>query len=49
VIGVQFFGLGLLGELLAHSAQSPEAAARSTPLREAIGLRGAGPERMRRD
>jgi glycosyltransferase involved in cell wall biosynthesis len=49
VIGAQFFGLGLLGELLAHSAQSPESAARSTPLRESIGLGDAVQERMRRD
>jgi glycosyltransferase involved in cell wall biosynthesis len=40
VIGAQFFGLGLLGELLAHGAQSPEDAARTTPLREAIGVGG---------
>ncbi len=47
VIGAQFFGLGLLGELLAHGANTPEAAARSAPVRETIGVpmnrnRGAG-------
>ncbi|MGI9254942.1 MAG: glycosyltransferase family 2 protein, partial [Thermomicrobiales bacterium] len=38
VIGAQFFGLGLLGELLAHNANSPELAARSAPVRETLGL-----------
>ena len=49
VIGAQFFGLGLLGELLAHGAQSPEDAARTTPLREAIGLPAAGMEQPLHD
>jgi glycosyltransferase involved in cell wall biosynthesis len=38
VIGAQFFGLGLLGELLAHNANAPENAARTAPVRETIGI-----------
>jgi hypothetical protein len=47
VIGVQFFGLGLLGELLAHGAQpigqdgqpaGPLAAVDRLPLRESVGV-----------
>lgn len=36
VIGAQFFGLGLLGELLAHGAHDPDL--HRAPLRETIGL-----------
>lgn len=38
VIGAQFFGLGLLGELLAHGANSPREAALAAPVRETLGL-----------
>ncbi len=38
VIGAQFFGLGLLGELLAHGAHDPEEAARRAPLRDTLGV-----------
>ena len=37
VIGAQFFGFGLLGELLAHGAHEPDEAARLAPLRETLG------------
>lgn len=37
VIGAQFFGLGLLGELLVYDANEPEGAARRAPLRETLG------------
>ena len=42
VIGTQFFGLGLLGEMLTHGSQSPEAAARTAPLRQVLGVGTAG-------
>jgi glycosyltransferase involved in cell wall biosynthesis len=45
VIGVQFFGLGLIGELLAHGSNAPRAepdrgreATSGLPIREGIGL-----------
>ncbi|MFM9106494.1 MAG: glycosyltransferase family 2 protein [Chloroflexota bacterium] len=38
VIGAQFFGLGLLGELLAHGANAPDDAARDAPVRETLGF-----------
>ena len=38
VIGAQFFGLGLLGELLAHGAHEPEEAARRVPLRDTLNV-----------
>lgn len=41
VIGTQFFGLGLLGEFLAHDANSPRREPVSV-VREGIGLDGAG-------
>jgi hypothetical protein len=44
VIGAQFFGLGLLGELLAHGANGPEAAERAAPVRDTLGAAG---ERLR--
>ncbi len=39
MVGVQFFGLGLLGEFIAHGSNAPEGR-RTTPLRETIGLTG---------
>jgi glycosyltransferase involved in cell wall biosynthesis len=38
VVGVQFLGLGLLGELLVHGTQTPDASARTSPVRETVGL-----------
>ena len=38
LVGVQFLGLGLIGELLVHDTQTPDAAARSSPVRETVGL-----------
>jgi glycosyltransferase involved in cell wall biosynthesis len=38
VVGVQFFGLGLLGELLVHGSQVPDAAARVSSVRETAGM-----------
>jgi hypothetical protein len=38
VVGVQFFGLGLLGELLVHGAHVHENASRPVPVRESVGL-----------
>lgn len=38
LVGVQFFGLGLLGELLVHGSQTPDAAARMSPVRQTVGL-----------
>jgi glycosyltransferase involved in cell wall biosynthesis len=38
VLGAQFFGLGLLGELLAHHASAPNDRAEAAPLRETLGL-----------
>jgi glycosyltransferase involved in cell wall biosynthesis len=43
LVGVQFFGLGLLGELLVHGAQSRDTAAPMAPVRETAGL---SPERI---
>jgi hypothetical protein len=45
VIGAQFFGLGLLGELLAHGAHEPEKAGRTAPVRDTLGTL---PHRTRR-
>jgi hypothetical protein len=43
LVGVQFFGLGLLGELLVHGEHGQHSAARTAPLREAVGMRkGSG-------
>jgi hypothetical protein len=41
LVGVQFFGLGLLGELLVHGEQGNHSAARTSPIREAVGMRKA--------
>jgi hypothetical protein len=41
LVGTQFFGLGLLGELLVHGSQTRDAAARSSPVRETLGLSAA--------
>jgi glycosyltransferase involved in cell wall biosynthesis len=41
LVGAQFFGLGLLGELLVHGSQSPDTAARMSPVRETVGLSDA--------
>ncbi|MCC6315710.1 MAG: glycosyltransferase family 2 protein [Thermomicrobiales bacterium] len=38
VIGAQFFGLGLLGELLAHAAHEPERTIWRAPVRDAVGV-----------
>lgn len=38
LVGVQFFGLGLLGELLVHGSQAQTGRLRMTPLRETVGL-----------
>jgi glycosyltransferase involved in cell wall biosynthesis len=38
LVGVQFLGLGLLGELLVHGTQTPDEAARMSPVRETVGL-----------
>lgn len=38
VVGIQFLGLGLLGELLVHGTQTPDASARMSPVRETVGL-----------
>jgi glycosyltransferase involved in cell wall biosynthesis len=38
LVGAQFFGLGLLGELLVHGSQTQDATARSSPVRETVGL-----------
>jgi glycosyltransferase involved in cell wall biosynthesis len=39
LIGAQFFGLGLLGELLVHGTHAQDAAARITPVRDTAGMR----------
>jgi hypothetical protein len=39
LVGVQFFGLGLLGELLVHGEHSHHSTARRAPIREAVGMR----------
>jgi hypothetical protein len=41
LVGVQFFGLGLLGELLAHGEQGHENASRGAPIRQSVGLDNA--------
>ena len=38
LVGVQFFGLGLLGELLVHGEHGPERMSRTAPVRQAVGL-----------
>jgi hypothetical protein len=40
LVGVQFFGLGLLGELLAHGEQFHDKTAETVPVRESVGLNG---------
>ena len=49
VIGAQFFGLGLLGELLAHGAHEPDDAARLAPLRDTLNLPRGWPPGTARD
>ena len=39
LVGVQFFGLGLLGELLVHGEHGHRSAAQPGPIREAVGIR----------
>src|SRR5918993_3804356 len=39
LVGVQFFGLGLLGELLVHREHEHVNATRTTAIRQAVGLR----------
>ena len=41
LVGVQFFGLGLLGELLVHGEQGHESALRGPPVRQSVGLEQA--------
>jgi glycosyltransferase involved in cell wall biosynthesis len=41
LVGVQFFGLGLLGELLVHGAHGHESASRTAPVRQTVGLDNA--------
>ena len=41
LVGVQFFGLGLLGELLVHGEHVHESASRTAPVRQSVGLRSA--------
>jgi len=38
LVGVQFFGLGLLGELLVHGEHAYESASRIAPIRQTVGL-----------
>ncbi|MGH2617702.1 MAG: hypothetical protein ACRDJC_20915, partial [Thermomicrobiales bacterium] len=38
VVGVQFFGLGLLGELLVHGEQAHRDESRTSPVRETVGF-----------
>ena len=46
LVGVQFFGLGLLGELLVHGEHGHENAARTAPIRQTVGMQGfPDPER----
>jgi glycosyltransferase involved in cell wall biosynthesis len=40
LVGVQFFGLGLLGELLVHGEHGHENAARTAPIRQTVGMQG---------
>jgi glycosyltransferase involved in cell wall biosynthesis len=40
VVGVQFFGLGLLGELLVHGSHAREGGARPSAVRETAGISG---------
>ena len=42
LVGAQFFGLGLLGELLAHGEHAHENASRSAPVRQTVGFENAG-------
>ncbi len=42
LVGVQFFGLGLLGELLVHGAHAHENGSRLGPVRQSVGLENAG-------
>ena len=45
LVGVQFFGLGLLGELLVHGEHGHNDASRTAPVRQSVGLNNArGPE-----
>jgi hypothetical protein len=41
LVGVQFFGLGLLGELLVHGAHGHESTSRTAPVRQTVGLDSA--------
>jgi glycosyltransferase involved in cell wall biosynthesis len=41
LVGVQFFGLGLLGELLVHGEHGHESASRKVPVRQSVGLENA--------
>ncbi|MCA9878952.1 MAG: glycosyltransferase family 2 protein [Thermomicrobiales bacterium] len=45
LVGVQFFGIGLLGELFVHGSQADLGRGKATPLREVAGL---GAERLER-
>jgi glycosyltransferase involved in cell wall biosynthesis len=48
VVGVQFFGLGLIGELLVHGSHAQDGSNRSIPVRETVGLNAARLEAARR-
>ena len=54
LVGVQFFGLGLLGELLVHGEHAHENTWRTAPVRQSVGLENASspesglPSRARR-
>jgi hypothetical protein len=41
LVGAQFFGLGLLGELLVHGEHAHDNASRSAPVRQSVGLESA--------
>ena len=43
LVGVQFFGLGLLGELLVHGEQAHGKAVTAAPVRQSVGLTGDRP------
>jgi len=42
LVGVQFFGLGLVGELLVHGEHAHENTSRLAPIRQSVGLENAG-------
>ena len=38
LVGVQFFGIGLIGELFVHGSQAQLGRGKATPLREVAGV-----------